>query len=140
MTGLHPTYPIRTPRLLLRPLTEAEGGGYLIEFPDLPGCMSDGDTIEEAIANGEDAKRCWIGAMRDAGRPIPPMPGQDMLDQLMRDVITTGLAAQHRDAVPTAVPLEKHWVVVGPDAVDGDPMMPGGHLAGGIEAGTQVMR
>lgn len=56
----------------IRPLSESEGGGYLIEFPDLPGCMSDGETIEEAIANGEDAKRSWIAAMKQAGRPIPP--------------------------------------------------------------------
>jgi antitoxin HicB len=55
----------------VRPLTEDEGGGYLIEFPDLPGCMSDGETIADAIANGEDAKRCWIAAMKEAGRPIP---------------------------------------------------------------------
>jgi antitoxin HicB len=59
-------------RFTVRPLTEEEGGGYLIEFPDLPGCMSDGETVEEAIANGEDAKRCWIAAMTEAGRPIPP--------------------------------------------------------------------
>jgi antitoxin HicB len=59
-------------RFTVRPLTDDEGGGYLIEFPDLPGCMSDGETIEEAIANGEDAKRCWIAAMKEAGRPIPP--------------------------------------------------------------------
>ena len=58
-------------RFTVRPLSEDEGGGYLIEFPDLPGCMSDGETIEEAIANGEDAKCCWIAAMREAGRPIP---------------------------------------------------------------------
>ena len=32
-------------RFTVRPLSE--GGGYLIEFPDLPGCMSDGETIEE---------------------------------------------------------------------------------------------
>jgi antitoxin HicB len=44
-------------RFTVRPLTGDEGGGHLIEFPDLPGCMSDGETIEEAIANGEDAKR-----------------------------------------------------------------------------------
>jgi antitoxin HicB len=55
----------------IRPLTEAEGGGYLIEFPDLPGCMSDGETIAEAVSNGEDAKHTWIAAMREAGRPIP---------------------------------------------------------------------
>jgi antitoxin HicB len=39
----------------IRPLTDDEGGGYLIEFRDLPGCISDGETIEEAIANGERA-------------------------------------------------------------------------------------
>lgn len=58
-------------RFTVRPLAGHEGGGYLIEFPDLPGCMSDGETIEEAIANGEDAKCCWIAAMKEAGRPIP---------------------------------------------------------------------
>jgi antitoxin HicB len=61
-------------RFTVRPLSPDEGGGYLIEFPDLPGCMSDGDTIEEAIANGRDAKAEWIDAMREAGRPVA-MPG-----------------------------------------------------------------
>jgi antitoxin HicB len=59
-------------RFTIRPLSEEEGGGYLIEFPDLPGCISDGETIEEAIDNGHDAQRCWIAAMKEAGRPIPP--------------------------------------------------------------------
>jgi antitoxin HicB len=59
-------------RFTIRPLTAEEGGGYLIEFPDLPGCMSDGETIEEALANGAEAKRDWIAAMREAGRPVPP--------------------------------------------------------------------
>jgi|SRR5271170_2038340 len=58
-------------RFTVRPLTEEEGGGYLVEFPNLPGCMADGETIEEAIADGEDAKRCWIAAMKEAGRPVP---------------------------------------------------------------------
>jgi antitoxin HicB len=51
----------------IRPLT-ADEGGYLIEFPDLPGCMSDGDTVKEAIRKGADAKWAWITAMREAGR------------------------------------------------------------------------
>ena len=59
-------------RFTVRPLTDDEGGGYLIEFPDLPGCMSDGETIEEAVANGQDAKASWIAAMAEAGRPVPP--------------------------------------------------------------------
>lgn len=57
---------------LIRPLTKEEGGGYLIEFPDLPGCISDGDTYEEAIRNGDDAKKCWILAAKEAGRKVPP--------------------------------------------------------------------
>jgi len=59
-------------RFTVRPLSEEEGGGWLVEYPDLPGCMSDGETIDEAIANAEDAKRCWIAAMKEAGRLIPP--------------------------------------------------------------------
>jgi antitoxin HicB len=59
-------------RFTVRPLTEEEGGGWLVEYPDLPGCMSDGETIEAAIENAEDAKRCWIAAMKEAGRPVPP--------------------------------------------------------------------
>ena len=58
-------------RFTIRPLAEDEGGGDLIEFPDLPGCMSDGETIEEAITNGIDAMRGWIEAMRAEGHPIP---------------------------------------------------------------------
>jgi 2-oxo-4-hydroxy-4-carboxy-5-ureidoimidazoline decarboxylase len=42
-------------RSTARPPTTEEGGGYLVEVPDLPGCMSDGETVGEAIANGEDA-------------------------------------------------------------------------------------
>jgi predicted RNase H-like HicB family nuclease len=61
-------------RFTVRPLSE--GGGWLVECPDLPGCMSDGETIEEAIANAEDPKRCWIAAMKEAGRPIPSPSGE----------------------------------------------------------------
>ncbi len=55
----------------MRPLNEAEGGGWLISFPDLPGCISDGETPEEAIENGKDAMACWIQASKEAGREIP---------------------------------------------------------------------
>ena len=58
-------------RFVVRPLTEEEGGGYLIEFPDLPGCMSDDERVEAAMVNGVDAMRGWIDAMRAEGHPIP---------------------------------------------------------------------
>ena len=50
---------------LISILPPEEGGGYLIEFPDLPGCMSDGETIEETIENGKDAVFCWNGLPHD---------------------------------------------------------------------------
>jgi antitoxin HicB len=57
-------------------LSEDEGGGWLVEYPDLQGCMSDGETIEEAIVNADDAKRRWIAAVKEAGRPPPPPSGE----------------------------------------------------------------
>jgi len=55
----------------VRPLSKEEGGGYLVEFPDIPGCMSDGETIEEAIANGREALRDCIAVFRESGRGVP---------------------------------------------------------------------
>ncbi|UVC07675.1 type II toxin-antitoxin system HicB family antitoxin [Rhizobium sp. TH2] len=43
------------PGHVIRPLLESEGEGYLIEFPDFPGCMADGETPEEAKIEGRDA-------------------------------------------------------------------------------------
>jgi predicted RNase H-like HicB family nuclease len=57
--------------LKLRPLTEAEGGGWLAEVPDLPGCRSDGETPQEAVDSVQDAIACWIEAAAEDGRPVP---------------------------------------------------------------------
>lgn len=65
----HLSYPF-----LINPLSDEDGGGYLIEFPDLPGCISDGESIEEAIENGKDAVECWIEDARLSKEPIP-LPG-----------------------------------------------------------------
>ena len=47
-------------------LEQDEDGSYFIQFPDLPGCMTCGATIDEAIEMGKDAKRCWIeSALKD---------------------------------------------------------------------------
>ncbi len=55
----------------MRRLPTDDGGGYFIEFPDLAGCVSDGDTIDEAIANGCDALDAWLATAREFGDPIP---------------------------------------------------------------------
>lgn len=56
----------------LRPLSEDEGGGWLAEAPDLSGCMSDGETPEEAASNVKDAMAEWLAAAKEMGREIPP--------------------------------------------------------------------
>ena len=55
----------------VRPLSKDEGGGYLVEYPDLPGCMSDGETIEEAITNGREALRDCVEVFEESGRKLP---------------------------------------------------------------------
>ena len=57
-------------RFTVRPLSKEEGRGYLVEYPDIPGCMSDGETIEEAIANGREALRDCIDVFRESGRKL----------------------------------------------------------------------
>ena len=55
----------------IRRLSKAEGGGWLVEFPDLPGCLADGDTIEEAVENGSDALRSWLATAKEFTDPVP---------------------------------------------------------------------
>lgn len=57
--------------ILVSPLPDAEGGGYLATVPDLPGCMSDGATPAEALANVEDAIAAWMEAAGDLGHEVP---------------------------------------------------------------------
>lgn len=55
----------------IQPLFEEDGGGYLVSFPDFSECISDGDTIEEAIANGMDALEETIAALESMNLPVP---------------------------------------------------------------------
>ena len=54
----------------IRPLSDIEGGGYLIEFPDYPGCVADGETPEEAIAEGRDALKSYLKTLGELGRSV----------------------------------------------------------------------
>lgn len=58
-------------RIELRPLSPADGGGYLAIVPALPGCQGDGDTPEEALADVSNAILEWKAASRALGREIP---------------------------------------------------------------------
>jgi antitoxin HicB len=56
----------------LHPLPPEEGGGYMAIVPELPGCVSDGQTDIEALTNAHDAIRAWLERARAMGREIPP--------------------------------------------------------------------
>ena len=61
--------------VLIEPLSDEDGGGFLASVPDLPGCLSDGETAEEALANVRDAVAAWIEEAHALGRAIPkPSP------------------------------------------------------------------
>jgi len=100
-----PEYTIR-----LRPLTDEEGGGWLAEVPDLPGCMSDGETPEEAAHNVQDAIQEWMAAAREMGREIPsPSTEGDKVD-------------------PRLIAGAQHAASPGGTDTAGEPRALGGHL------------
>ena len=49
---------------------------FIAEVPELPGCMADGATYREALANVEVIIREWIETARERGRPIPEPKGR----------------------------------------------------------------
>lgn len=57
----------------LKPLPPEEGGGFVVSFPDIPGCLGVGDTPEEALADGHHALFACLDALKAADRE-PPQP------------------------------------------------------------------
>ena len=60
------SYPVE-----IQKVKEDDGGGYLATIPLLAGCMSDGETVEEAYDNIEAAKEEWLGSMLERKMDIP---------------------------------------------------------------------
>lgn len=59
-----------------------EEGGYTVEVPSLPGCITQGDTVEEALENIREAIGLYIEILREDGKAIPddiPAPIQVMM-------------------------------------------------------------
>jgi len=65
-------YPVAIERI-----SEEDGGGFFASIPLLPGCMSDGETLEEAYDNIEDAKKEWLRSMLERGMNIPELAEQE---------------------------------------------------------------
>lgn len=72
-------------QIVLSPLSEDMGGGYVAFVPDLQGCMSDGETPEQALEQLADAVSCWIETQEEQGEEVPA-PGTSQ--QLAREEAT----------------------------------------------------
>ncbi len=56
----------------------AEDQAYIAEVPELPGCMADGKTYQEALSNVEVIIQEWIETAKELKRPIPQPKGKLM--------------------------------------------------------------
>ncbi|MDJ0706040.1 MAG: type II toxin-antitoxin system HicB family antitoxin [Leptolyngbyaceae cyanobacterium MO_188.B28] len=53
-----------------------EDSAFIVEVPELPGCMADGQTYQEAVTNAETIIQEWIDTAKELGRPIPSPKGR----------------------------------------------------------------
>lgn len=85
----------------VRPLSAGEGGGYLVEYPDIPGCMSDGETVAAAITNGREALRDCLEVFRESGqKPVKPSIEAAQWRQRLPRTLYAKLTRQaHREGV-----------------------------------------
>jgi predicted RNase H-like HicB family nuclease len=67
--------------------TGTETTAFGVVVPDLPGCFSAGDTLDEAVANAEESVAAWIDSALDHDEPIP---SPSTLDALRADPRFTG--------------------------------------------------
>ncbi len=56
-------------------MPESEEGGYSVIVPALPGCVTQGETIEEAMEMAKDAIAGWIAVAEEHGEPVPEEDG-----------------------------------------------------------------
>jgi predicted RNase H-like HicB family nuclease len=55
-----------------------EDGAFVVEVPELPGCMADGETYEQAVTNARQVIEEWIETAQELGRAIPEPKGRLM--------------------------------------------------------------
>ena len=56
-------------KIILEP--DEEEGGFTVTVPELPGCITEGDTLQEALENAQEAILCHLEALVKLGEPIP---------------------------------------------------------------------
>jgi len=96
---------------------------FLAEVPELPGCMADGKTYQEALTNVEAVMQQWIDTARESGRPIPEPKGR-LIDALGGLVVIRVSAVDEAKACmllirhSPGVALPNQTYIVSKDAAD----------------------
>ena len=57
----------------------AEDEAFIVDVPELPGCMAHGSSSAEALNNAQDAIALWIETAREFGDPVPEPKGRRLL-------------------------------------------------------------
>lgn len=63
-------------------------GGYTVRFPDLKGCITEGDTIEEALAMAKDAMGLWLSVRKDEHKALPKMTNPASIQVSGKEFVT----------------------------------------------------
>src|SRR5689334_19747357 len=85
-------------------IIEAADHGYGVFFPDLPGCTSGGDSVEEATLNAGEAAGAWVEVTAEHGEPIPEPTPTDRITvdadvrEVTRILVSVELPHDHHDA------------------------------------------
>ena len=84
-----------------------DDGSYTITYPDFPGCISEGKSLENALYMAQDALRVWIGYVLDEGESLPVptrmqqvKPGSGEFVNLVRAVVQDSRAVRRTVSIP----------------------------------------
>ncbi len=75
--------------VVLTPTTYDDEVGYTVTIPSLPGCITEGDTVDEALSEAREVITLFLETLDDAGRPIPP--SDEVLTHPLSDEIITSV-------------------------------------------------
>ena len=89
-----------------------EVGGYSVTFPDLPGCVTEGDTLVEALEMATDALNIYLSSLKDDNENFPPASNPTLLTTDKDDFISL-IEWDERNYVPISdsTPIEKKLTI-----------------------------
>lgn len=109
--------------IVVHRLSDEDGGGYLAYFPDLIGCMGDGETPAEALADGLKAFDEWMDAAKSRNIPVPAPHSSAVRATKEREALLAAIrdVRNHHDAIDTRLDeLERRVIEIEEQIAHGD--------------------